>query len=308
MSYWIDFRCRRCGSFGPGLVARVLLAGCLAALGGLAATPLAGAPAGPTLRLSDGRGGVEENSVSDFMYFVPLISPEPVTMATEAGAEHRVRLLSLTRRLKPESFLVKSEFEFIGAGRQQNLIDSTNQVWRHEKKLKQGGKLERVLAAINVQGPGKGNIEIEGAISNGVQTVNEVRMRFNAHGQTSPVSIALHDLDYQDGEFRAFNELVARVNTLTFKRKPGRPKMEVTVASVKPKNAKDNLWQSLKGGIKGLAVNLFIPPLDVEPRGHAAMLDFGAALASQAASFTFPLATNLVPSATASRISLTPPL
>ncbi len=69
--------------------------------------------------------------------------------------------------------------------------------------------------------------------------------------------------------------------------------MEVTVASVKKKGAGNSLWQNFKGSVVGLAVNLFIPPLPVEAVGHGAMLDFGRALASGAATFTFPRATNL---------------
>jgi len=40
-------------------------------------------------------------------------------------------------------------------------------------------------------------------------------------------------------------------------------------------------------------VNLLIDPLTVKGIGHRAMLDFGAALTSGAATFTFPRATNL---------------
>jgi len=291
---------RRSRVKGPIASSLHIARGLLAAAVGLALTATAGgsdAPSlltGPTLRLHDSRGRAGDNAVADFMYFVPLISLAPVSVATEPGVEHRLRLVSITRRVKLESFVVTAHFEFVGQGRQQNTFDWTNAALRHAAKLKGGGKLERSLAAINVQGSGKGIIEVEGKTTNGVQTVDEVRLRFNAHGHASPVSIDLHDIDYREGEFHALNEIVARVNTLTFQRKPGRPKMEVTVASVKPKDAKDNLWQSLKGGIKGMAVNLLIPPLDVNSLGHAAMLDFGAALASQMTSFTFPLATNVV--------------
>jgi len=69
--------------------------------------------------------------------------------------------------------------------------------------------------------------------------------------------------------------------------------MEVTVASVKNKGAGDGPWQKLKGSVKGLAANLLIDPLTVEAIGHRAMLDFGGALISGAATFTFPRATNL---------------
>ena len=102
---------------------------------------------------------------------------------------------------------------------------------------------------------------------------------------------------FLDGACRPVNELVARVNTLTFRRMPGRPKMEITIASVKPKSAGDNLWQNFKGSLKGMAVNLLIPPLDIEARGHQAMLDFGFALATEAATFTFPHAPHLLPPA-----------
>jgi hypothetical protein len=121
-----------------------------------------------------------------------------------------------------------------------------------------------------------------------------VRLRFNAHGKTSPVSIGLCEIRYQEGEFRRLNEIVARVNTLVFRREPGPTKMEVTVASVKDKAAGDGAWQKLKASIKGLAANLLIDPLAVEAVGHRAMLDFGGALTSGAATFTFPRATNLI--------------
>ena len=106
-------------------------------------------------------------------------------------------------------------------------------------------------------------MEVEGNVSNGIPTVTEVRLRFNARGKTSPVSIGLCDIRYVDGEFKRLKEMVAQVNTLTFCRKPGPPKMEVTVASVRKKGAGNGLWQSIKGGITGTAVNLFLDPLTV---------------------------------------------
>ena len=69
--------------------------------------------------------------------------------------------------------------------------------------------------------------------------------------------------------------------------------MEVTVGPVKNKAAGDGLWQNLTAGVKGLAANLLIAPLTVEAIGHRAMLDFGGAVSSGAATFTFPRAPNL---------------
>ena len=89
------------------------------------------------------------------------------------------------------------------------------------------------------------------------------------------------------------NALVARVNTLTLGRKPGPPKMEVGVSSMKSKSAGNGLWQNLRGSLAGAVAILLIDPLTVEALGHRAMLDFGQALAVGAPSFTFPRAKNL---------------
>jgi hypothetical protein len=227
------------------------------------------------------------------MYFVPLISPEPVSCLTSPGSTQGARVLSAKRKSTTHSFVVSCEFEFTGEGSQQSIFDLEPNIHRHEQQLKAGGSIGRQLSSITVEGPGSGTLEVEGSISNNVETVSAVRLRFNAHGKTSPVSIGLCEIRCREGEFRRLNEIVARVNTLTFRRGPGPPKMEVTVASVKNKAAGDGLWQNLRASVKGLAANLLIDPLTVEAIGHRAMLDFGGALTSGAATFTFPRATNL---------------
>jgi hypothetical protein len=253
----------------------------------------ADAATGPTIRLDYGRDQSPGNPVASFMYFVPLISPEPVSSTTSPGSTQAARVLSAKRKGTAHSFVVTCEFEFTGNGSQQSILDLAPTIRRQEGQLRAGGSTGRLLSSITVNGSGSGTVEVEGTVSNNVETVREVRLRFNAHHKTSPVSIVLCDIGYREGEFRRFNEIVARVNTLTFRRKPGPPKMEVTVASVKSKGAGDGLWQNLTGSIKGLAVNLLIDPLTVEAVGHGAMLDFGRAVASGAATFTFPLAPNL---------------
>jgi hypothetical protein len=251
------------------------------------------AAAGPTLRLDSAPGESNGNPVASFMYFVPLISPEPVSSLTSPGSTQSVQLFSGRQRLTPYTFLTTCEFEIRGDGSHQNQFDLSDEIRRHERKLKEGGCMRRQLNCIMVNGKGSGAVEIEGTVSNGVQMVTEVRLRFNAHGKASPVSIGLCDIRYVDGEFKRLKEMVAQVNTLTFRRQPGPPKLEVTVASVKKKGAGDNLWQTIKGGIAGTAVNLLIDPLTVKRIGHQAMLDFGQALVSGAHTFTFPLAKNL---------------
>jgi hypothetical protein len=255
-----------------------------------AAVPPTNATTGPTIRLDYGSGKSPGNPVASFMYFVPLISPEPVSSITSPGSTQVARMLSAKRKSTPSSFVVTCEFEFAGNGSQQSILDLAPTIRREEEKLKAGSTLGRQLSTITVGGPGRGVVEVEGTISNNVETVSEVRLRFNAHGKTSPIAIELCDIRYQQGEFQHVNEIIARVNALTFDRKSGWPKMEVTVASVKKKGAGNGLWQSIKGSVVGMAVNLFIPPLTVEAVGHRAMLDFGLALASGASTFTFPRA------------------
>jgi len=248
---------------------------------------------GPTIRLDFGHDQFPGNPMASFMYFIPLISPEPVSSITSPGSTQAARVLSAKRKNSLHSFVATCEFEVTGNGSQQSIIDLGPIVSRLERQLKEGGSTGRRLSSITVEGQGSGTVEVEGTISNNVETVTEVRLRFNAHGKTSPVCIGLCEIRYREGEFRRLNEIVARVNTLAFRRKPGPTKMEVGVASVKNKGAGNGLWQNLKGPIKGLAVNLLIDPLKVQAVGHQAMLDFGSALASGSATFTFPRATNL---------------
>ncbi|HEU0011939.1 MAG TPA: hypothetical protein VFT34_19150 [Verrucomicrobiae bacterium] len=256
------------------------------------AEPPAAGAAGPTLRLdfSDDSPG---NPIGAFMYFVPLISPDPVSVHESAGNAQRSRVLSVTRRFSSGAFSAECEFTFTGDGSHRNIFDNSEKVRRHERQLRAGEALERALQYISIEGSGRGLIEVEGVVTGRVATVTEVRLRFNAHGGTSPVSIGLADLLYRDNQLCITNEIVARVNALTFRKAEGRPRMGVTVSSVKRKEASDSFWQRLKGGVAGTLANYFLKPLPVEPTGNDAMLDFGAALTGKEAQFTFPRARNL---------------
>ncbi len=296
-----------------GLISRhffTTLAGLLLVVGGFIPGPrLAGAPLvpppgkteassapespGPTLRLDYGGGGSPGNPVAEFMYFVPLISLEPVSVVKSPGNTQRARMVSATRSFTAKSFLVTCEFEFVGQGSQQEVFDHTEKIHRREQVLKEGGALDHQLGSINVGGAGRVSIEVAGTMTDRVPTVTEVRLRFNVRGQPSPVTIGLYDILYSGGSFRRQNEKVARVNTLVFQRKPGPDKMGITVASVKRKDAGNNFLQNLIGGLKGTAANLFIQPIAVAPAGNEAMLNFGLALALKAPAFTFPRAKNL---------------
>jgi hypothetical protein len=296
------------GSKPPGFAAimlgLLLLIGCFTPAARLAGAPLVppagkseASPApksvGPTLHLDYGRGESPGNSVAEFMYFVPLISPEPVSVVKSPGNTQRARMVSTTRSFTARSFMVTCEFEFTGEGNQQNIFDHTEEIRRHERELNEGGSLNHQLGYINVEGAGSVSVDVEGTMTGRVPTVTEVRLRFNGCGRPSPVTIGLHDIWYLDGAIRLRNESVARVNTLTFQKKPGPTKMDITVASVKRKDAGNSFWQNLMGGLKATTANLFLKPITVDPDGNEAMLNFGLALASEAPAFTFPRARNL---------------
>jgi hypothetical protein len=248
---------------------------------------------GPTIHLRYGTNESAANPVADFMYFVPLISRAPVASLTSPGCTQAVHVISSKRRAFGHSFTTTCEIELDGDGRQQSVFDLTPAIRRHESELQKGGSMRRQLKSIDVRGAGAITVEVKGTLSNNIAAVNEVRLRFNPHGHTSPVWIDLCDIHRIDGNDRPTNEIQARVNSLTFRRKAGPPTMEVSVASVKNKDAGDGFWQNVKGGLAGTAVNMFIDPLKIEPAGHEAMLDFGQALESGAPAFTFPLARNL---------------
>ncbi len=248
---------------------------------------------GPTLQLGNEQSGASTNSMAAFMYFVPLISPEPLSIVTGPGSTQSARVTPATRHTSGSSFTAICEIEFTGAGWQKSVFDLSYESHRHEQELKDGGTLSHQLKSIAVEGSGVSTMEVEGSVSAGSWTVGEVRLRFNPHGHVSPVTIEMCDVKYLNGDFRQVNGIIAKVNTLIFRRETKTPKMEVTVASIKEKSASDSIWQSIKGKVEGAAVNLFLPPFPVEEVGNRAMLDFGLALISGSPSYTFPRAKNL---------------
>jgi hypothetical protein len=253
---------------------------------------LRAADAGPTIRLHYGGTDGPGNAIADFMYFVPLISPERVTVVTSAGNTQRARVVGAERRVDATSFSVVCRFEVTGAGWQDNSFDHTAVIRRHERQLQAGGSLDRRLDHIRFEGPGRGHIEVGGTVVRGIPTVTTVRLVFNDGGR-SPATIGLKDIRHVDGACRFTNELVARVNTLTFKHGLDPPRMAVTVASVMRRDAADNLWENIKGRMAGAVANLLIKPIRVEAVGNRAMLDFGLALLLQDPVYTFPRAKNL---------------
>ena len=247
---------------------------------------------GPALHFDYGQGRPLDNPLVNFMYFVPLISPEQVSVFTNAGNTQCARVVSFHCRTNGAEFHAVCDVDFDGDGLQRSICEHAVVIRRRQKELQAGRPLAHQLAAINVRGTGSGSVEIDGALTNGQPAIIEMRMRFNSRGHPSPVSVSLVDIVLRDGETHFENEIVARVNMLTFRQKSP-PKMEVTLASVKKKDAGNNLWQNFVGGIKGVTANLLLPPLNITADGQQAMMDFGMALARQQPVFIFPVATRL---------------
>ncbi len=250
-------------------------------------------PAGPTVLFDYGHRRPLDNPLRKFMYFVPLISPEFVSVFTNASNTQCARVTSFLCRTNGNQCHATCEFDIDGDGLQRNEFDHAAVIQRRDKELNAGKTLAHQLSAISVQGMGSGSLEIEASLTNGRPLVLELRLRFNGRGHPSPVSILLQDISRPNGKLQYNNETVARVNMLTFREKSGPPKMEVTLASVKRKDAGNGLWQNLVGGIKGAAANLFLPPLNITAEGHQAMMNFALALLQQKPNFTFPFATRL---------------
>ena len=119
-----------------------------------------------------------------------------------------------------------------------------------------------------------------------------MKVHFNGRGKTSPVTVGLYSVKSVNGEYKyenKYNEIVARVNTLTFSKSTDKPLMGIIVSAVYAEGGKPDFW----GNLKGALANLLIKPLEIDKLGNDTMLDFGCALFNDKETFTFPKAKNL---------------
>jgi hypothetical protein len=187
---------------------------------------------------------------------------------------------------------VACEFELSGKGFHKNTFDSAGMIARNIGDLKEGEPLTNMLDYIKFEGEGVGLIEVKGTITGSTQTVTEVDICFNARGQKSPVTIGLYSVKPQNGQYKyenRYNELIARVDTLTFRKSEKNPRMGIEIASIHKKTEDESFW----GSVKAVIANFFIKPLEVDKLGNDTMLNFGYTLLKQKPAFTFPRAKNL---------------
>jgi hypothetical protein len=247
---------------------------------------------GPTVLFDYNNQTAKWNSTSSFLYFVPLVSPTLVDVETIADNEQKVRTVSYERKVTSKSFYVSCEFEMLGEGFYKNTFDVAEIIAICLSETKTGETLTNALDYIKFDGAGLGRIEVRGTIKGDVRTINEVDVHFNARGRKSPVTIGLYTIDPKDGLYKyenKYNEIIARVATLTFKKSEGEPRMGVKLVSVN----KATHPSGYLGRIKGLIANFFINPVKVSKLGNDTMLNFGLALLDKQPSFTFPKANNI---------------
>ena len=245
---------------------------------------------GPTVPLSYSKEVFETSPIGSFMYFLPLISPVAVGRQVSPDNQQQVGVISYERKVTARSFSVTCEFEMLGDGFNRYTFDSPEMIAMCATALTKGDTLTHVLDYINFEGKGFGSIQIRGTVNGPVQTVTEVELEFNARRRKSPATIGLYEVKRKDGQFEYENrsdEIVARVNSLSFKRGEN-PRMGITVASIGKKGT-----DGLLGRIKGAVANLFIKPVKVDSLGNETLLKFGYALLKQEPAFTFPKAANL---------------
>ena len=259
---------------------------------GADANDLANDNHGPTLIMSYRRKEFIKNPIGSFMYFVPLIAPTLVDNISSINNEQQVGIVSCQIEVDSKSFHVTGEFEISGSGFHMNTFDSAGMIAAYTDELKKGETLTNMLDYIKLDGDGYGRIEVKGRLTDVTKTVTEVKIQFNARGHKSPVTIGLYDIKPKEGEYKyenRSNEIVARVNTLAFKKTESTPRMGITIASIAKKSESAGFF----GIIKGAIANFFIKPPKVDKLGNTTMLAFGDALLQKNPTFTFPKAKNI---------------
>ncbi len=247
---------------------------------------------GPTIFLAYNKAGFKKNTISSFMYFVPLISTTLVDRETNTNNEQRVDIISYEKKVSAKFFHVVCEFEIQGKGFHKNTFDAAGRIAANADELQKGEPLTKVLDYIKVEGEGVGRIEVKGTLTGSSPSVAEVAVHFNARGHKSPVTVGLYDIKPKDGQYKYENrssQTVARVNSLTFQKTEKIPRMGISVASITDKSESDSFF----GDVKGAIANLFIPPPKVAMLGNETMLDFGLTLLERKPAFTFPKANNI---------------
>ena len=233
-----------------------------------------------------------KNPLTSFAYFVPLIAMTSVNSISSANNTQQVAIISHKMVVDLESFHLACEFEILGKGFHMNTFDPEGMIAANINKLKKDETMTNMLDYIKFEGDGFGVIVVKGTITGSTKIVTEVDIQFNARGHKSPVTIGLYDIKPKNGKYNyenRSNEVVARVDALSFKKTSKIPHMGIKVASIRDAVEPEGFFSRLKGAI----ANLFLEPPEVDKLGNTAMLEFGNALLQKKPTFTFPKAKNI---------------
>jgi hypothetical protein len=245
---------------------------------------------GPTITFGYSPDDIKKNPVPAFMYFVPLISPVSVQRETSADNNEMGWVISYNKKEgDSKTFYAACEFKMVGKGFHTVIFDHNGMIARNTDDLEEG---ESILDYIRFEGEGTGLFEVRGTITDSKETVTNVDVSFNYGDEKSPVSVGLYCVKPVDGKYKyenRYDELIARVNKLVFKKTDGDPRIEIVVASVRKKTDEEGMMSNFVG----MVANFFIKPLKVDKKGNDAMLDFGYAMFKKKPQFTFPKATNI---------------
>ena len=247
---------------------------------------------GPTMIMSYRRNKFVKNPIASFAYFVPLIARTFVNSISSVNNKQQVAIISHKIIVDSASFHVTCDFEILGKGFHINTFDSVEMIAVNIKGLKKDEIITNMLDYIKFEGDGFGIIDVKGKITGSSKIVTEVDIQFNAKGHKSPVTIGLYVIKPKDGKYNyenRSNEVVARVNALSFKKTKKIPHMGIKVASIRDTIESEGFFSRLKGAI----ANLFLEPVEVDKFGNTTMLEFGNALLQKKPAFTFPKAKNI---------------
>jgi len=247
---------------------------------------------GTTILLGYSKKGFKKNPISSFAYFVPLISTTLVDRQTSANNDQQIGIISYEKKVTSKSFHLACEFEISGHGFHKNTFEPAGMIAMYVGKLKKGETLTNMLDYIKFEGEGFGRIEVKGTMAGSAPTVTEVDLQFNARDHKSCVTVGLYDIKPKDGKYKyenRSNQVVARVNTLSFKKTNTIPHMGIKVASISNTEESEGVFS----GLKGIIANLLLNPPEVTRLGNQTMLDFGHALLERKPAFTFPKAKNI---------------
>ena len=246
---------------------------------------------GPTINLDYGKGQLSPNPVSDFTYFVPLISKTPVAHWISEENDQAAQIISHKKKNDGDSFEVECRVKFTGDGCFRNVFDPQDMIEYNKQFFKEGDTIKRLLEYIEFKGASSGCIKIVGRIENGIELIENIEIDFACKGK-SPVMISMYNLDCEDGNYNAEHKkshILVRINKLIFNRCDEDPAMSVEVASIRPASNKEGWMASFAGKM----VNIFMPPMKITQSGNDTMLSFGGALNRKENAFIFPKAENL---------------